>query len=265
MKRKTPLVMALIATVFTISCSDDNVKKKPLVLPEKMESTDSKVEFSYDPDNNVTAVTSSYYYPNDVVLVTNYAYTYTTEGNYKQCLVDNGYRFDYTYEDDKLVRTDEYIDDSFTQYHSFTYNAEGRVTEILTWQDIPEEGGWIPVSKSTYAYNGDSNVTQQKLYYYNSGTKEHHLQTSFNYNGYDSEVSVEGLFANLTANPAIKLSKNNPLKITTSNGNGIMSFTVDFTYSYDDLGYIVSRSIESTVLSTGEKSTNAQNFTYLER
>lgn len=264
MKIKTPLVVVFLAATFTIACSDDDVKK-PVVLPGKMESADSKLEFSYDADNRITAVKSSYYYPNDVVLVTNYAYTYTTDGKYKQCLVDNGYRFDYTYEGDQLVRTDEYIDNSFTEYYSFTYNDEGRVTEIITWQDIPEEGGWIPVSKGTYAYDDNSNVTQQKLYYYNSGTKEHHLQTSFNYTGYDSKISVEGLFANPTANPAIKLSKNNPLKTTTSNSNGVMSFITDFTYSYDGAGYIIGRSIESTVLSTGDKSTVSQNFTYLER
>ncbi len=260
----TPLFMAFVVTAVIVACSSDDDAKKPVVLPEKMESTDSKLEFSHNSDNKIASVKSSYYYPNNVVLVTNYEYTYTSEGNYKQCLTDNGYRFDYTYEGGKLVRTDEYINDSFTQYYAFAYNDEGRVTEIITWQNIPEEGGWIPVSKGTYTYE-NSNVTQQKLYYYSSGTQQHHLQTTFDYGQYDSKKSVEELFANFTLNPTLRLSENNPGIVTTTNGNGVTSFVAEFSYSYDDLGYPVARTIGSTVVSSGETSVTSQDYTYLKR
>jgi hypothetical protein len=269
MKFKFPLYLLAFVAALTISCSEEDPEKadgkEVIILAEKMESDESKLEFTHNPSNQVTVVKSSYYYPNNVVLETNYSYTYTSDGKYLQCVTDNGYRFDYTYEGDKLVRTDEYIDDSFTQYYAFVYNDEGRITEMVTWQNIPEEGGWVPVSKGTYTYDGASNVTRQTLYYYDTGTAQHEILTVFDYELYDSKISVEGLFANLTVNPAIKLSKNNPGKVSTTNAHGVTGFINNFSYTYDDLGYPVTRTIESIVVSSGDKSSRSQQYSYLKR
>lgn len=264
MKKRTSAYL-IFGCIFLAACSDDDatVVKEEIVLPSKVESIDSKVEFTHDDSHKISTVKSSYYYPNDVVLETNYTYAYTSDGKFKQCVTDNGFRFDYTYDGDRLVRTDEYINDIFTQYHSFVYNGAGRMTERTTWQNIPEEGGWIPVSKEELTYDAHENLLTQKLFFYNTGTQQHKLLTSFSYENYDDGFSVEGLFANYIVNPEMKLSKNNPRKVTTTNGNGITSFISEFSYSYDDVGYPLSRSIKATVVSSGEVTTSSQTYSYV--
>ena len=257
----------MLTAALALSCDDNEVRpsKTPLVLPLRMELEDYKREFTFDAANRITLVKSLSYFPGEVVLETNHEYIYAADGKLEETVNDQGFRLVYTYEGNRIVRTDEFLNGVFSQHHTFSYDAKGRLFEFTTWQDIPEFGGVIPKTKEVYLYDSRDNLTNQVIYIYNSATKGHEVLTSFELSDYDNNPEAETLFAAHSFNPHAVLRKNNPGKMVTKNRLGNTGMIDQYTYVYDARGYVTEKTTNVTYVYNGNTGSYKTLFFYLER
>src|SRR5690606_4991213 len=136
-----------------------------------------------------------------------------------------------------ISRTDEYANGAeLSQYHTYSYDDQERLIESITWQDIPEEGGEIRVSKETYEYDHTGNITYYRIFYYGTGGVEAFPLTVFHYSNYDNHINSEQYFNVNPFNPTLITSKNNPGKMTIQNASGVISSTEIYSYEYHKKG-----------------------------
>jgi len=257
------LMLLLALAVFSCSSNDDT---NPLPEPEVIPDTYSELNFSrtlhHNADGKLIRVQMVSVLPNGATEETNQYYTYNTQGRMVESNTGNGWRMVYTFSGDKMVRTDEYINSTLrTQYHTFEYTPTGKLAKSITYQNIPEEGGEIPVSSSTYEYDEDGNLTFEKLFYYTTGGAEAVLLTVFKYGAYDDQPNSENLFSINPFNPFARFSENNPGQLEVKNGNGVVSSTNTYTYQYNTKGYPVKKSTH-IVLHNGEQGDYETIYTF---
>lgn len=203
--------------------------------------------------------------PGDVVLESTMDYYYTTGGTLEKAVTDHEYRLEFTLEGDKIVRTDQYINDVLTEYYTFSYDEKGRLKDFTTWQDIPEAGGLVPKLKEVYLYDIRDNLTSQFLYFYNTGINGHELLTTFEYSDYDDKVEAESLFDGYSVNPLVKLKKNNPGKMVTKNKHGNTVVVDHYSYIYNERGYATQKTTYSIFPYNGSSGSYETLYYYEER
>ena len=258
---KIKFLSAVPVLLIVLSCHDDApapVKSRQL-LPLRMELEDYTREFLYDDNHRISKIKTSSFFPGEVVLESTTGYFYDDEGQLEKVETDSGFRLDYTWEGGRIIRTDQYINDQPTEHYTFLYDEKGRLREYTTWQDIPEEGGLIPVQREVYLYDNRDNVTTQFLYYYDSGIKGHALLSSFEFADYDDHKDGEGLFDAYTINPGVVRRKNNPGKMVTRNRTGNAVMVDEYSYVYNADGYPIEKT------TTGVFSYNGSGGSYRTR
>jgi hypothetical protein len=261
MKLKRPYLFLLMAVIFIQSCdSEDSDPISVELQPDRIEQLDYTRELVFNSQEQLIQIISTSEMPNDVKLISIQEFSYGTDGRLNESTTDSGWRLVYQYEGDLIVRTDEYINDVLSQYHTFQYNSNGTLAERLTWQDIPEEGGLIPVSKDAFEYDAHNNVIKNELFYYNSGSKQHELLTRFVFSDYDNKMNSEELFYNNPFNPFIKLRENNPGKMVVANKNGVVSSTDTYTYQFNDQGYAIQKTTNTLFHHGGTGSYETKYF-----
>lgn len=266
--KKIFLPALVLFSVILVSCDDRDEplpQQSPLILPLRLELEDYERELVFDDKNRLSRVKTSSFMPGDVVLESTTEYFYSTDGKLDKAVTDQGYRLEYTWEGDKIIRTDEYIQDTFSQYHTFTYDVNGRLHEFLTWQDILGEGEVVAKSKAVFLYDNNGNLTNQLLYYYHTGINGHALLTSFEYSDYDDNVEAESLFDGYAYNPEAVFSKNNPGKMITKNANGNTTLIDQYNYVYNARGYATSKTTTSVFSHNGSGGSYETRYFYEER
>jgi hypothetical protein len=180
-------------------------------------------------------------------------YLYDAQGRLKESTTDV-WRLVYFYTGDKITSTDEYVSGTLSQQHQFVYDSKGLLKSKMTTQNIPEEGGVIPVAREEYEYDERGNLTVMELYYYTSFGAESHLLTRFVFSNYDDKISSDEYFNLIAFNPILKLRKNNPGRLEITNGSGVLSITEVYTYQYHTRGYATRKTTLTTSNdgSTGE-------------
>jgi len=173
-------------------------------------------------------------------------FVYNDNDQLTESITDAGLRMVYTYGDNKIIKTEEYLNGEKSDFHTFSYDPQGRMVERITYQDIPEEGGEIPTSKETIEYDAKGNVVLQRLYYYTSYGKESKLLTEFEFDGYDDKINSGEFFDIIGINPFIKLRKNNPGKMVIKNNSGNISITEKYSYTYHEKGYPIRKFVDVT-------------------
>lgn len=256
MKLLTPL--AVISLLLVASCSTDEPTSTQLTLqPSLFKEVDFSREYHYNSLNQLIQVKFISDLANGHQLESTQDFAYGANGKISETTSDTGFKFSYTYTGNRIVRTDEFINGSPTQHHTFTYNTKGLVTEYITWQNIPEEGGIIPVAKNTFEYDQRDNLTVQRMYYYTSFGAEAKLLTSFLSSDYDGKINTEDLFEVNVFNPYLTLRKNNPGKLIIQNGNGVVGSTEVYTYQYHPKGYVTSKTTNTTWYHGGTGTVNS--------
>ena len=230
-----------------------------------MEMDDYQRELLFDDSNRLLKVNTKSFFPNDVVLESYTDYTYDAQGVLQKAETDTGYRLEYTWENQKIVRTDEYLDGVQTRYFTFSYDERNRLSEYTTWDDVPEAGGIIPVYKESYLYDQRDNVTHAFLYYYDTGLNGHQLLTTMEFSDYDDMPEGESLFDAYAFNPSVKLRRNNPGKTITRNGKGITNLVDQYSYTYNSRGYPVKKVTTSVFSQSGSRGTYVTDYYYEER
>ena len=266
MKAFTPTFLFLTAVLF-LSCDNDDINpaREQQILPLRLELDDYKREFTFDGQSRITSVKNLSFYPGDVVLETNIQYVYGPGGKLEKTVNDQGYRLEYTYDGNRIARTDEYLNNEFTQYHTFSYDAEGRLQEYSTWQDVAEWGGVVPKTKEVYLYDSRDNLSHQFIYIYNSAIQGHELLTSFEFSDYDNYPEAESLFDAHALNPNAVFRKNNPGKMITKNRLGNTGMIDQYTYVYDSRGYATEKTTTVTYSYNGNSGSYKTHFFYQAR
>ena len=265
---KRTFLPAVLFPILVLSCTDNDA---PLphgpaeIRPLRMELEDYKRELIFDTENRLTRVKTSSIMPGEVVLESTAEYFYRPDGTLEKVDTDGGFRLEYTWQDDRIIRTDEYIQDTFSQYHTFSYDERNRLHEFTTWQDIMGDGEVLPKSKEIYIYDSRDNLTNQFLYYYNTGIQGHVLLTSFEYSDYDNQVEGESLFDGYAFNPTAVFRKNNPGKMVVKNGNGIANLVDQYTYTYNSRGYPIRKTTTSIFSHNGSGGSYETYYFYQER
>lgn len=238
MKKILSLSKALLLLLLVQSCESDESLccngGGGTQYPLHMEVLDMTYDLTYNPSyTRVEKLKSTQHLQSGVKLESEHIFFYNAQGKLTESGANTQWKYVYTYEGDVIIRTDEFIDDVYTQHSTFSYDDKKRLAERITWQDIPEEGGLIPVSKETYVYNAENNVSESHLFYFDSGSDTHKLLTSFFYSGYDDKLNSEEAFFPNVYNPIAKFRINNPGKLIVKNANGVVSITNTYTYTYD--------------------------------
>jgi hypothetical protein len=264
MKTLRPLLFAALLGSVLLSCdSSGDVIPDITMLPELRTFMDGTTEIEYDEaKSRITGVQYKNYYPNNVVLSSRIDYHYRVDGKLIRTERHNDkivVTMNFIYDGGRIMRTDEVWDNVLIQYFTFSYDDRGLLKEYIQWQNIPEEGGNVPIVKNTFEYDQRGNLTGQKHYY---GVKnEFHLLSVFTFSDYDDKVATDNLFQHLYFNPSVRLSRNNPGITTSANAAGLGKVTGEFTYTYNEHGYVTKSSLVQTD-SDGEKFTNEATYTF---
>jgi hypothetical protein len=256
----------IIASVLFLSCDRTEVEpvKPSRILPLRLELDDYKREFSFDASDRVTTVKNTSYMPGDVVLETIIEYHYDGD-RLEKTVSANGYTLVYSYEDNRITRTDEYLGDQLTQYYTFSYDTDGRLKEYTTWDDIPEYGGVVPKARELYVYDNRDNLSHQFLYAYNHGIRGHELVSSFEFSEYDEYPEAESRFDAYAFNPQAVFRKNNPGKMVVKNRLGNTGMIDTYSYVYDASGYVTEKTTTVTYPHSGSNGFYKTRFFYQTR
>jgi hypothetical protein len=257
----------LILAALLLSCDDDKTEplKRPVILPLRLELDDYKRELIFDSEHKLSRIKMSSFMPGDVVLESTMEYHYTADGKLEKAVTDNGFRLQFTFDGDKIIRTDQFINDVLSEYYTFSYDDRGRLKDNTTWQEIEEEGGLVPKSKEIYFYDSNDNLTSQFLYFYNSGIQGHELLTTFEYSDYDDRVEAESLFNGYSFNPLVVFRKNNPGKTVTKNKHGNTVLIEHYSYIYNSHGYATRKTTYSIFPYNGSSGSYETFYYYEER
>lgn len=233
-------------TLLAVAC--DNVENNPTpinqeLVPLKMEDLDGSRELIYNASGKISGLSIVTRFSNGNEMTSIQTLFYDASGQLKESTTDTGYRMVYSYnDDDQISQTEEYLNDTWTQRHVYTYYDEGLLKESITYQNIPEEGGIIPVAKNEYMFDIKGNVSVHRLYHYTSFGAEVKLLTTFTYSNYDNKINTEEYFDIHPFNPLVKIRKNNPGKMVVQNANGVTSMVETYKYEYNIQGYATQKS-----------------------
>lgn len=251
--KKTSLYLLLAVSGVMSACdnSDTDVIIEPTdPLPVRMEMNELTRELIYSTSGDLWKIKNVSHYPGGNLESVS-EFTFNASGALTGARIDVenpdvNWRVAYTLEDNRITRTDEYMDEQLVQYLTFTYDGNGKVLESLTWQDVGEGHGVVPISKTTNQYDANGNVTESKIYYYNTGTGQHVLLSKATYSQYDDHLNSEDFFNVQIHNPLIKLFVNNPGKFVIENGNQVVGSTDLYTYEYKN-AYAVKKKTHTTL------------------
>ena len=241
------IVFIALLSLMMIGCDTNHPEPLTIELkPALYEEEDFKKEFVYNSTNQLIQIRLISTFTNGGTMTSTQDFSYLSNGKLAQTTSDTGFKFVYGYNGDKIIRTDEYVNDAWSKYHAFTYDTHGRLTEQITYQNIPDEGGIIPTSKDTFQYDANGNLEVMNMYYYTSYGAEAKLLTTFISSDYDDKLNTEDYFDVNVFNPYVNLRKNNPGKLITQNAAGNVTSTEVFTYQYHPMGYATSKTTQVT-------------------
>ena len=223
------VVLAGMSLSFIACDQETQTMPEPEVRAVKMEEEGYRRELSYNDKGKLVAIKSTSIMPDKSFIETIQKIEFDESGRLARTIIDDSWRMEYTYEGNRIVRTDEYRNSQPHQVHMFVYNVAGRMVEMLT---VRENGdGIIPVSKISNVYDLEGNVMESMNYVFEKDKFE--LTSTFVYSGYDSMQSGDHHFGAHALNPLVKLHENNPGKMIVKNFNGFVTSTEEYTYQYN--------------------------------
>ncbi|MFZ6000319.1 MAG: hypothetical protein ACOYW3_07395 [Bacteroidota bacterium] len=263
MKLNHVYFLIVLSAGMAVSCDENELvpTEQPLI-PLLLEELNYSKEFVHDADGRLSEIKMVSTYPNGVKDQSVQSFAYES-GRLKESATDTGWKMVYTFTGDVITRTDEYVNGQHSQYHTYQYDASKRLISTTTYQNIPEEGGEIPVASSTFDYDTRGNVTFYRLFYHGTRGEGTFPLTTFAYSDYDDKINSEDYFDLNPFNPLMRLSKNNPGKMIVANAKGVVSSTELYTYEYHPKGYATKKTTHAT-LYNGNTGTYTSTFKFKE-
>jgi YD repeat-containing protein len=245
-------LLALIPVLFLVSCWEPEVTPPPIQQQQpplkalRMSEPGTIRELVYDNNGRLTSFVAINEIAGGGEWRSTTELVYDANGRLTESTTDTGWRLVYFYSDGKIVATDEYVTGVLSQQHSHTYDSKGRLIKSITTQNIPEEGGIIPVARDEYQYDDNDNLIVNELYYYGTRGTQSALLTRFVFSNYDDKVSSDDFFDFVAFNPLVSLRKNNPGRLEVTNVHGVHTITEVYTYEYHSRGYATKKTTHTT-------------------
>ncbi|GAB3316669.1 hypothetical protein GCM10027299_07200 [Larkinella ripae] len=168
------------------------------------------------------------------------------------------------YEGKVLDRAEEYDHrNRLVITHTYLFNAEGRIVELLDLIHDPYEPTSDPVSylKSRYEYDGRGNVQRVQSFTRRVGDPAAKAWQNTYYEGYDDKKNPQLPEVNYPFLPQMRTMVNNPGKITVKSAdNNTVLVEERNTYGYNEQGYPVRRTQQVTT--TKPLPTTTVNYHY---
>ena len=264
MKSVNYLVSALLLVLASCNLEDPSpIIDEVDLIPISFKEYNVTKTLIYDNSNRLIQIQYKTDLADGNVMLSFHDFQYDDRGRLAESSTDTGWRYLYTYCDNRIVRTDEFINGAKSDYHTFQYDYKGRLIERITYQNIPAEGGEIPVAMDTYSYDSRGNLIMLRLYYYTSYGLESRLLTELAYSDYDNKINSEEYFDILGINPLVRLRKNNPGKLMVKNDKGNVSSTETYRYTYHEKGYALTKKAD-VVFYNGNSGSYEATYTFRE-
>lgn len=264
---KMRIVFPLIAflVIFLSACDTDQPQPIEVaeLIPVSFKESETTKTLVHDDAGRLVEVQYLNEYENGNSWTSVHNFYYDSQGRVKESTTDTGWKYVYTYNGGRIISTQEFINGIESDVHTFSYDAKGRLAEKMTYQDIPEEGGVIPIAKEVYTYDEKDNLILQQLYYYTSFGLEAKLLTESVFSDYDDKINSEEYFNAIGVNPHLKFRKNNPGKMIVKNGAGNIGMTVTYSYNYHQKGY-ATKKVMTVVMHDGQTNVHEAFYTFKE-
>lgn len=249
MKRRLFLYLTFsIASFSLLSCegNDDHVKKTEY-RPLRIEEIGYKRELVYNSAGQVTKIVSESQIPDKDKITTVQEFEYNADGRIVTSLIDNKRLFQYTYDGDQIVKTEEFENGVASHRFVFSYQSNGLIKEMLSYKY--ENGAPQLTGKITYAFDGNKNISSVKEFSFSE--PGYVLESMYEYDRYDNSPSVDSHFDFHSLNTGLQLHRNNPGRMVSKNKNGVAFSIEDYVYEYDANGIATKRESTITFLHIG--------------
>lgn len=187
---------------------------------------------------------------------------------------DLGGRYEYTYENDRIVSYVMYFVGTEFEHGTYSYNAQGLLTEIIVENNDPWGGtGWSYSAKTVYTYNDQNVCTRIDYYYYENGwvnstsyiytldsnnnviTEEVYsantLASRYGY-AYDVETDLDDVIIPIDPEDTYNWDKfvNRPLGYSweVADESGAMQFVCDYIFDYCEVTAVNSHVMPTDML-----------------
>jgi hypothetical protein len=175
--------------------------------------------------------------------------------------VDSEAEFFYTWENDRIVKTEEHRNGVPFQRYIFLYQVSGLVKEMLIYRY--EQSEIMLKGKISYAFDADRNISSVRNFSFNENIA-FELETIYEYDRYDHHESVDSQFDIQTLNSSLELHKNNPGRMVSKNRNGVAYSIEDYVYEYNSTGLPLKRESTITFLHIGSTGSYVTNYFFEE-
>ncbi|GAA4443182.1 hypothetical protein GCM10023188_43720 [Pontibacter saemangeumensis] len=247
--------LLLILSVLLASCHDDEIdfpqpsecKLTEVSFYENGVSDGSATKVEYDSQGYVTKVTEVEGMPSELVEASTFSYNASHQLVREDYIWDSGRIEGYkthTYNPDgALAQTVDHRDGSGLRTETYTYDTNGRVTEIA-------EAGDGSSSKRTFAYIGNSENISRVTHHDGNGQ----VVGTTTYEDYDNNLNVIYAAKGMLT---VGVSRNNPGKETSVHVSQQDEIT-HYTYQYNSSGFVTE--MEET--REGEAGAHQSVYTY---
>jgi hypothetical protein len=252
----------LILTLVIAACNNEEPQPVVKLIPDTFVEENFTKVFIHNDAGQLIQIKMISTFPNGDTMESVQDFIYNTNGQLAECTTDTGWRMVYFFEGDKIIRTDEYVSGVKSEYHTYSYNNKNQLIESISYQDIPEEGGEIPVAKDTYQYDDNDNLMVQQLYYYTAFGAEARLLTTFTFSEYDDKINSSDYFNASPFNPLMTFRKNNPGKMIIQNAKGIVGSTETYAYEYHADGYASKKTTKVIMLTNPDAGSYVSTYKF---
>jgi hypothetical protein len=241
---KKTIYFLFLITLLSCSKSDDSNNNNN---PNDLELLVSSISYS-DTDNSDYKYVENFTYDGNKIIEMKRSVYYN--GNFGS---EN--RSEFIYANDKISRVDYYdYENSIQEQVNFTYDSQGRLV-AREYCYNPNNGPCDNLDSTSYSYNSDGSITATNTYLNESETTVIEFDDNGNIVRYSENDEVGELtydnynspFKNITgATPTVILQRifsnsylysfNNNCLSVVSDEDG-ETYTLNFTYDYNDLGY----------------------------
>lgn len=245
---KSSFSFIVLSSLAFFSCEDDtNSVKKSVYRPLRIEEVAYKRELVYNSSGQVVKIISESEMPDKEIISTVQEFEYGTDGEIISSVIDNDTKFNYTWDQNRIVETEQIEKGVPLHRFVFSYQTNGLVKEMLSYKyEGPEPKH---TGKVVYAFDPTGNVSSVKEFSFKE--QAYSLEHIYEFDRYDNFPSVDSQFDFHTLNTGLQLHKNNPGRMVSKNKNGIAFSIEDYIYDYTEKGIPVRRESTITFLHIG--------------
>lgn len=212
--------------------------------------------YTFNDDNQLSGYTIQWQSSADQNSRTDYHFEY--EGRKVIRLTNQGGRTEYHYNGNTIVSADNFASNGRKlSVHEFSYDAQGRVKELVEKIEIPED---VAEMKIVLEYYPDGNLKNLTNMSRPTGSQEFLTHFTQFFEAYDKKKQPVASMIMGHYIPGLALHKNNPLRMKTLLPDGSTERTLIMEYLYDNEGYPTSRN--QHIVSNGQ-SFPALRYTYI--